>query len=407
MPLTDTAIRNAKPDGKTARLYDANGLYLELSPAGGRWWRLKYRHGGKEKRISLGTYPDVSLKQAREARDAARKLVAQGIDPSAERRGAKEQAQADAAGTFSALAEAWFTAEIAHKSESYRSSVRRILDRDVLPYIGQRPARDITSRELIPVLDRIKARGAEETSRRARESCGQVFRYAIRRGLADNDPTYALRGDRRQSPVKHFSAITDPAGVARLMLAIDAYGGSPEVRAALRISALTFQRPGEIRAMLWADLDLDGEHPQWRYIASKTKTPHIVPLAAQAVDVLRELHPLTGRSAYVFPSVRSPGRPLSENTIRVALRTMGFTNDEMTAHGFRAMARSLLAEQGWKPDVIERQLAHKAAGPLGAAYDRAAYLDDRRRMMKAWADYLDGLRAGGNVVAINRKSGGM
>ena len=407
-PLTDTDCRNlkAKPAGK-GRIYDGGGLYLEAMPSGRKVWRFAYRFAGKENRASFGEYPAITLAAARRKRDESRGMLADGLDvnAAAARKRAAEVGAA-AADTFAIVAEQWYAAEIADKSATYTASVRRTLDRDILPFIGRRPLAEITPRELLAVFKRIKDRGAEETARRARVNVGQVYRYAIRHDLAETDPTLALRGEKRQKPKRHFAALTDPAGVSRLMQAIYGYQGTPEVRAALKLSALLFQRPGEIRAMQWTQIDF--EAAQWRYIVSKTKTPHIVPLAPQAIEILRELQPLTDHGLglrpdaprYVFPSMRSRLRPMSENSIRVALRSMGFGNDEMTAHGFRAMARSLLAELGWKPDAIERQLAHKVAGPLGAAYDRAAYLDERKAMMQAWADYLDTLRERRNVVPI-------
>lgn len=336
--------------------------------------------------------------------------MAEGIDPSTQRRAEREVQVAAEVSTFSGVVERWEADAMTVNSDEYRATVRRMLERDVLPYIGERPIAEIKTRELIAVFDRIRQRGVEETARRARTIVGQVFRYAIRRGIADYDPTQALKGERRVKPVKHFAAFTDPDDVARLMRAIYDYKGMPEVRAALKLSAMLFQRPGEIRQMQWTQLDLYAE--QWRYVVNKTKrhtgASHIVPLPAQAVAILRDLHPLTGHGLelkpdaprYVFPTPKTRLRPLSENAVRQALRNMGFTNDEMTAHGFRAMARSLLAEMGWKPDAIERQLSHKAAGPLGAAYDRAAFLDERKAMMQAWADYLDALRERRNVVPL-------
>ncbi|MFC4250367.1 tyrosine-type recombinase/integrase [Sinimarinibacterium flocculans] len=406
MKLTDTLIRNAKPKGKPYKLPRELGLFLLVNPNGAKWWRFAYTSGGKEQLLSLGVYPDVSLSLARQRRDEARKLLAEGVNPSEHRREVREAAKIAAQHTFGAIAEMWFAAEIDNKSETYRASVRRTLDRDILPYVGKRAIREISARELLVVLNRIKERGAEETSRRARVNIGQVFRYAIREAMAENDPTLALRGERRRTPKRNFAAFTDPADVSRLMQAIYGYRGTPEIRAALKLSAMLFQRPGEIRRMQWSEIDFDAA--QWRYVVSKTNTPHIVPLSAQALEVLRDLQPLTDRGLslqpnaprYVFPSPRSRLRPMSENGVRQALRNMGFTNDEMTAHGFRAMARSLLAEQGWKPEAIERQLAHKASGPLGAAYDRAAYLNERKAMMQAWADYLDTLRTRVNVVPL-------
>lgn len=408
--ITDVRLRNAKPGPKLYRIAAGGGLALEVTPGGSKLWRWRYRFSGKAKMLALGAYPAVSLEAARSERNALRKQLAAGTDPSAHRREARAAAVVAADSTFSAMVGRWKADELSASSDEYQRNVSRLLERDVLPYIGDRPLVEIKPRELIAVFDRIKERGVEDTARRARSIVGQVFRYAIRRGAADYDPTQPLRGERRAKPVKHFAAFTDPADVARLMRAVYDYKGTPEVRAALKLSALLFQRPGEIRQMQWTELDLDGA--QWRYVVSKTKRhtaqSHIVPLPAQAVEILRELQPLTDHGLslkpdaprYVFPTPKTKLRPLSENAVRQALRNMGFTNDEMTAHGFRAMARSLLAELGWKPDAIERQLSHKAAGPLGAAYDRAAYLDERKAMMQAWANYLDSLRTRGNVVAI-------
>lgn len=408
--LTDVLIRNAKPKDRPYKLPKELGLGLIVNPNGSKWWRFTYCFDGKEKTISVGTYPLVSLNLARQRRDAARRLVADGIDPSAKRQAEREEQAVVEVNTFAAVVARWEADEMATNSDEYRSSVRRMLDRDVLPYLGERPLVEIKTLELITVFDRIRQRGVDETARRARTIVGQIYRYAIRRGIAENDPTQALKGERRLKPVKHFAAFTDPGDVARLMRSIYDYKGTPEVRAALKLSAMLFQRPGEIRQMQWTQLDLEGA--QWRYVVNKTKrhtgASHIVPLPAQAVTILRELQPLTGHGLglkpeaplYVFPTPKTRLRPLSENAVRQALRNMGFTNDEMTAHGFRAMARSLLAERGWKPDAIERQLSHKAAGPLGAAYDRAAFLEERKAMMQAWADYLDSLRELRNVVPL-------
>ncbi|SEQ62083.1 Integrase [Solimonas aquatica] len=410
MKLTDTLIRNAKPKAKPYKLPREAGLFLLVNPNGAKWWRFAYRFAGRELLLSLGVYPAVSLGHARERRDEARRLVAAGINPSEQRREARAAAAVASDSKYSSIVALWKVDELSTCSDGYQQNVCRMLERDVLPYLGERPITEIKPREVIAALDRIRSRGVDETARRARAVMGQVFRYAIRRGLAELDPTQALRGERRIKPVKHFAAFTDPEDVARLMRAIYDYKGTPEVRAALKLSALLFQRPGEIRQMQWSQIDF--EAAQWRYVVSKTRRrtgqSHIVPLPAQALEILRDLQPLTDTGLslrpdaprYVFPTPKSKLRPLSENGVRAALRTMGFTNEQHTAHGFRAMARSLLAELGWKPDAIERQLSHKAAGPLGAAYDRAAYLDERKAMMQAWADYLDSLRTRANVVAL-------
>lgn len=404
--LTDTLIRNAKPKAKPYKLPRELGLFVLVNPTGAKWWRFAYRFAGKEMLLSMGTYPEVPLTLARQRRDEARRQIAAGVNPSEQRREARAATVAATDGAFSAVVERWKADELMAASDSYQRNVTRMLDRDVLPYIGTRPIIEIKPRDLIAIFNRIRERGLEETARRSRTVVGQIFRYAIRRGLAETDPTQPLRGERRIKPVQHYAAFTDPADVSRLMRAIYDYKGTPEVRAAVKLSALLFQRPGEIRRMQWAELDM--EAAQWRYVVSKTNTPHIVPLPAQAVEILQEMQPLTGHGLglkpdaphYVFPTPKTKLRPLSENAVRQALRNMGFTNEEMTAHGFRAMARSLLAELGWKPDAIERQLSHKAAGPLGAAYDRAAYLEERKAMMQAWADYLDTLRSRANVVAL-------
>lgn len=412
-PLTDADCRNLKPspgDKTPPRARDGYGLYLEALPNGRRVWRFDYkRPNGTKTRATFGEYPVMTLAKARQQRDEARGQLADGLDVN-EHRARQEAAKEGAAqaGTFGVIARDWYAAEIAQKSESYQASVTRLLDRDILPRVGKRPLSDITPRELLDVFRPIKARGAEETARRARVVVGQVFRYAIRTDRAETDPTIALRGEKRQTAKKHFAALTEPDDVARLMVAIHSYWGTPEVQALVKLSAMLFQRPGELRRMQWSEINLD--RAEWRYVVSKTNTPHIVPLSAQAVAVLRDLQPLTDRPSehrpdlpnFVFPSPKTRTRPASENAVRQALRNMGFNNDEMTAHGFRAMARSLLSEQGWKPDAIERQLAHKASGPLGAAYDRAQFLDERRRMMQSWADYLDSLRTGSNVVPIRR-----
>jgi integrase len=400
--LTDTQIRKAKPQGKPFELSDARGLFLIVRPNGAKWWRFRYTFNGKRNLLSLGTYPDTPLRLACERCDEARRQIAAGIDPSAQRKADKAATVEVVEHTFAAVVERWKESELIANSDGYQKQVAGMLERDVLLYIGDKQITEIKPRDLIAVFDRIKERGAEETSRRTRTVVGQVFRYAIRRGIADIDPTQPLRGERRIKAVKHFAAFTDPDDVARLMRAIDAYKGTLVVSSALKLSALLFQRPGEIRHMQWTQLDL--EACEWRYLVSKTQTPHIVPLSTQAVAILRKLEGVTGHGLnlrpdaprYVFPTPKTRLRPLSENAVRQALRNLGFTNDEASAHGFRAMARSLLAEQGWPTDAIERQLAHKAAGPLGAAYDRAQFLPIRRRMMQSWADYLDALCEGRN-----------
>jgi integrase len=400
--LTASSVANAKPQAKAYKLADERGLFLLVMPTGGKLWRLKYRRPGtkKENLLALGRFPDVKLKQARERREEARALLADGIDP-----GAKRQAERIAGpDTFEAVAREWLEQTKADRIATTNSLIQTRMEADLFPYLDMRPINDIRAPELLAVLRRVEARGALIVAKRLRQIAGQVFRYAVATGRAERDPAADLRGALKSAGgERHHAALTAPAEVGELLRAIAGYSGSPVTRAALLLSPLVFQRPGELRAMEWADLDLDAA--EWRLPAEKMKmrVAHIVPLSAQAVAILRDLQPLTGRGRYVFPGARSNQRPMSNNTVNAALRRVGYTGEQMTAHGFRATARTLLAELGWMPDAIERQLAHKASGPLGAAYDRAQFLAERRRMMQSWADYLDGLRTGANVVPLQRK----
>lgn len=400
MPLTDTAIRNTKPSDKATKLYDGRGMYLEISPAGGKWWRLKYRFDGKEKRLSLGVYPDVGLKEARDRRDEARKQLSNGIDPS-ENRKAQKMARADrAANSFEAVAREWYAKYSSTWVTNHGDRILRRFERDIFPWIGGSPIAEITPPELLAVVRRIESRGALETAHRALGNCGQVMRYAVATGRCERDPSGDLRG--ALPPVKggHFSATTDPKRVAEILRAMDGYHGTLTVSCALRLAPLVFVRPGELRRAEWADIDLD--LAEWRYTVTKTNTPHIVPLSKQAVAILRELHPLTGTGRFVFPGARSNGRPMSDNAILAAMRRMGIGKEEMSGHGFRAMARTILDEVlGFRPDIIEHQLAHAVRDPNGRAYNRTSHLSERRLMMQKWADYLDKLKAGAEVISIN------
>jgi len=400
MPLTDTAVRNAKPDStKTLRLKDERGLYLEISPAGGKWWRLRYWIRGKENRLSLGVYPDVTLKDARERRDDARRLISQGIDPSAVRKGDQAQAVEDAL-TFEVVAREWFTKMRANWGDSTAEIILGRLERSLFPVIGSTPIKLITPREVLNAVRQIEVRGFHESARRALQHCGQVFRYAVASGLADTDPTPALRGALQASPERHHPSVTDPKAVAELMRAIEAYQGSIVTACALKLAPLLFVRPGELRHAEWSEIDL--EAAEWRIPGPKMKmrSPHIVPLSRQSLSVLEELRPITGLGRYLFPSERTPVRAMSENTVNAALRRLGYSKDEMTGHGFRSMASTLLNELGWNRDAIERQLAHAERDGVRAAYNYADYLPERRKMMQAWADHLDVLREGGKVVPI-------
>jgi integrase len=390
--LSDIAVRAAKAAAKPYRLADEKGLYLEVAPTGGKWWRLKYRFAGKEKRLSLGVYPTVTLKDAREKRDAARKLLASHIDPSVERRIQKASRIERAANSFETVAREWFAKRSPNMADSHRSRVLRALERDVFPWLATRPVAEVTAPELLLILRRIEGRGAAETAQRLRQICGQVFRYAIATGRAECDPAADLKGAIIVPRGGRFPAITEPKALGALLHTLWGYQGTFVVRSALRLAPYTFVRPGELRKAEWRELDLDGA--LWKIPGPRMKgrVEHLVPLSRQAVEVLRELQPLTGSGRLVFPSVRSAERPMSDNTVLAALRRLGVDKSEMVGHGFRAAASTLLNEQGWNRDAIERQLAHNERDPVRAAYHRADYLAERRRMMQAWADYLDGLR---------------
>jgi integrase len=382
-------------------MYDGHGLYLEVSPAGGKWFRLKYRFDGKEKRLSLGVYPEVGLKDARERREAARRLLANGVDPS-ENRKALKTARADCvANSFEGVAREWFAKFSSAWVERHRERVLSRFERDIFPWIGARPIADITAPEILIAVRRIESRGALGAAHRTLSNCGQVFRYAIATGRAKYDPSGDLRGALPPLNSQHFAATTDPKQVAGILRAIDGYEGTLTVRCALRLAPLLFVRPGELRKAEWDDIDLD--NAEWRFTVTKTRTPHIVPLSAQALEILSELKPLTGRGRFVFPGARSNQRPMSDNAILAALRRMGIPKDEMSGHGFRAVARTILDEVlGVRPDFIEHQLAHAVRDPNGRAYNRTAHLPERRKMMQLWSDYLDKLKAMPAVIPIRQ-----
>lgn len=391
--LTDPGCRNAKPKEKPHRLADEKGLYLEVMPNGSKYFRMKYRFGGKEKRLAFGVYPEVTLQAAREKRDEARKLLAQGVDPGEQRKAIKA-ARGSEVDTFEVIAREWIAKFRSSWSDSHRVHIEQCMTKDVFTFLGARLIRDITAPELLAVLRRIESRGALETAHRTKQFCGQAFRYAVATGRADRDPSSDLRGALPPVRGKHQASITDPKAIAELLRAIDDYRGSLVTQCAMRLASLVFVRPGELRRAEWAELDF--EKAEWRIPPEKMKmrNPHIVPLSTQAVSILQELHPLTGRGRYVFPSARTPhgDRCMSENAVVAALRRMGYEKDEMTGHGFRSMASTLLNEQGWHRDAIERQLAHAERNAVRAADNYAEHLPERRKMMQAWADYLDGLK---------------
>lgn len=384
-PLSELKVRNIKPGPKRSRVFDERGLYLEVSPTGGKWWRLKYTYVGKEKRLSLGVYPDVGLAMARERRDAARKLLADGVDPGQHR---KE----NAANNFEAVARDWFGKFGSGWAPGHQQRAMRLFERDIFPILGGRPVAEVKATEVLAVVRRIELRGAVDTAHRALGSCSQVFRYGVATGRCESDPSRDLRGALPPKQGSHFAATTDPAALAGILRAIDGYEGTLTVRCALRLAPLVFVRPGELRHAEWKDINL--EIAEWRYMVTKTKTPHIVPLCTQAVAILRELQPVTGDGTFVFPSARSNKRPMSDNAVLAAMRRMGISKEEMTGHGFRAVARTILDEVlGVRPEFIEHQLAHAVKDPNGRAYNRTAHLSERKAMLQKWADYLDELKA--------------
>jgi integrase len=400
MALTDTAVRNTKPAEKPIKLTDERGLYLLLKPNGSRWWRFDYRYGGKRKTLSMGVYPDVSLKDARNRRDEARKLLASDADPGENRKAVKSAKMDQAANSFEVITREWYTKYSATWNASHGERIIRRFERDIFPWIGGKPIAEITAPDLLAAVRRIENRGALETAHRTLGNCGQVFRYAIATGRATRDISSDLRGALPPVKGEHFAAITEPKQVGVLLRAMDGYTGSQIVRCALRLAPLVFVRPGELRKAEWKDIDMDGA--EWRYIVTKTKTPHIVPLSRQAVEILTELQALTGTGRFVFPGARTNGRPMSDNAILAAMRRMGINKEEMSGHGFRAMARTILDEVlGFRPDFIEHQLAHAVKDPNGRAYNRTAHLAERRKMMQHWADYLDKLNAGAEIIPLS------
>ncbi len=394
MKLTELQIRKAVPGEKAKKLADGAGMFLLIKPTGGKLWRLKYRIAGREKMLALGRYPEVGLAEARARREEARRQIARGIDPSAERvaeRQARLSAEKTDSQTFEAVARLWMDRQDVVEITANKS--RWILETFLFPYIGNRPISEITSRELLDALRATEATGKLETTKRAKIKAGQVFRFAIIEGLTDNDPTPSLRGALRSPKPKHHAAIVDPKEVGALLRAIDGFTGQLVTKAALQLAPLVFVRPGELRHAEWSEIDLDGA--MWRIPGErmKMKAAHLVPLSTQAVAVLQGLQPLTGAGRYVFPGLRTASRPMSENTVNAALRRLGYSGDEMTGHGFRSMAATRLNEMGWNSDAIERQLAHAESNKVREAYTHAAqYLDERKRMMQAWADFLDSVR---------------
>ncbi len=378
-------------------------MYLLITPAGGKCWRLKYRFQGKEKVLAIGTYPEISLAEARESREVARKQLAHAVDPGEAKKAAKAAKVGEPTNSFEAIAREWHERFSPSLSPGHAKAKLQRLEADVFPTLGARTVDDIKAPDLLRVLRRIEARGALEMAHRVRTLCGEVFRYAIVTGRADRDLSSDLKGALPPAKPKHFAAITDPKEVGPLLRAIDGYKGSSVVKWALQLSPLVFLRPGELREAEWSEFNFDAE--EWTIPAERMKMrqPHLVPLASQALAILKDAQALTGRGKYVFPNHRSKSRPMSDNAVLAALRRMGYEKDTMTGHGFRAMARTILEEVlQVRPDIIEHQLAHAVRDPLGRAYNRTTHLPVRRRMMQMWADYLDNLKLGDKVVPFKR-----
>jgi len=391
MALTHIAIKNAKPREKAYKLSDEKGLFLLVTPAGGKYWRFKYRFGGKEKQLALGVSPEVSLAEAREKRDKARKMIADNIDPGIVKQASKRATLLASENSFQAVALEWYGKFSTQWVASHGDRTLRRLEKDVFPWIGKRPINEIKAPELLIVLRRIENRGAIETAHRIQQICGQVFRYAIATGRGERDISADLRGAIPPTRKRHYATIVEPKKIAELLCAIQTYEGYFVTKCALQLAPLFFVRPGELRQAEWEEFNF--ETNEWRIPAEKMKmkTTHIVPLSTQALNILKELQTYTGHSPYVFPSIRTLRRPMSNNTVLGALRRLGYGTDEMTGHGFRSMASTLLNEQGWNRDAIERQLAHAERNNIRAAYNYAEYLPERRKMMQHWADYLESL----------------
>ncbi|WP_150430006.1 integrase arm-type DNA-binding domain-containing protein [Dechloromonas sp. CZR5] len=401
MALNDTAIRAAKPTEKPYKLADEKGLFLLVNPNGSKWWRLKFRVGGKEKLLSFGIYPEVGLKDARNKRDEARKLLADGGDPSEQRKAQKAAKTERAANSFEVICREWLEQRKDTVEPAQTAKTLARMENDVFPWIGGKAISEISAPEVLSVMRRMDERGARYTAHRVRSEISRVFRYAIATGRAERDPCPDLRGAIPPAKETHFAAITAPKEVGELLRAFDGFSGTFVVKSALLLAPLLFTRPGELRKAEWASFDLDKS--DWRYFINKTKTEHLVPLARQSVAILRELHALTGNGRYVFPGARSKDRPMSEAAVNAALRRLGFdTKTEISGHGFRAMARTILHEElHIKPEVIEHQLAHTVADTLGTAYNRTKFLKERKAMMQLWADYLDKLKAGAEIIPLH------
>ncbi len=392
MSLSDTQLRNMKPTGKVEKFSDGGGLYLHLSAAGGKLWRLAYRFEGKQKTMAFGAYPSISLKEAREKRDDCKSLLARGIDPSLHKKAAKAAYMAETASAYEIIAREWHAKNAPGWTESNAERVLARQEKDVFPFIGKRPIAQISAPELLTVLRKVEERGALDTAHRILQDSGRIFRYAIATARAERDPAADLK-EALPAPRKgHFATIVDTQEIGQLLRDLDAYSGNLVVRAALRLAPYVFVRPGELRKAEWTEFDL--ENAEWRIPAKRMKMRvlHIVPLSRQALGILRDLHPYSGDGPYLFPSLRAKSAPISDMTLLAGLRRLGYSKEQMTVHGFRSLASTLLNEQGYNKDWIERQLAHGERNSVRASYNYAEYLPERRKMMQAWADFLDSLR---------------
>lgn len=394
MPLTDTAIRNAKPKSVNYKIPDERGMYLFVMKAGGKSFRFDYRFLGKRYTLTLGTYPDVTLVQAREGRDAARKLLADGVNPSEQRKAIKASKKTNAINSFEAIAREWISTHMKDKSESHTGRILRRFELYLFPWIGKRAIAEISAPEFLTSIKRIQNQNKLETAHRTMQAAGQVFRYAVQTGRATRDITVDLKGAIPSSTSVPMASFTEPSDVAELLRAIDGFKGTLTVQSALRLAPLVFVRPGELRTAKWSDINL--EDKEWRYRVSKTKTDHLVPLSKQAVAILKDIYPLSGHGVFVFMGGHDPKKPMSEAAINAALKRMGYdTKTQITGHGFRAMARTILHERlDIDPNIIEHQLAHKVPDALGVAYNRTKFIKQRRQMMQQWSDYLDELKVG-------------
>ncbi len=404
MPLNDTRLRNAKPKDKDYTITDSQGLSILIKSTKGKWWRFRYSYLGKRKMMSLGTYPEVSLAEARQRRDAARELLAKNppVDPVEEKREKQQTDRLDQNNTFSIVAKEWINESLVNTSPSHRERTLRRLEIYAFPLLGDIPIKEIKAPDVLKAVKHPILKDKLETARRTLQAIGQVFRYAVQNGLADGDVTPALKGALPTPDVNHMASFTEPEKVAELLRAIDGFTGSFTVECALRLAPLVFVRPSELRRAKWKDIDLDAG--EWSYLVSKTQTEHIVPLSTQAVQILKDIHPHSSHGEFVFMGGHSPKKPMSEAAINAALKRMGYdTKTEITGHGFRAMARTLLHERlRIDPNIIEHQLAHRVPDALGSAYNRTKFLEQRKEMMQVWADYLDKLKAGAEVVPLKQ-----